>query len=160
MKKLLVVSDSHGRVKNVETLRALLEENEYFIHLGDGANDVREWSKEYPEKVYVCRGNCDFASPYPTEFVLDVEWIKIFCTHGNAYGVKEDLTRLAERAKALGCQVALYGHTHCAKIDVIDGVTVINPGTIQFPVGQGGGYAYLVVHKDKCTSVIVGDALR
>ena len=160
MKKIVVVSDSHGRVENVEALRSLLEENDYLIHLGDGVGDVRALSKLYPEKVYACRGNCDFSSAHPAEFVLDVEWIKIFCTHGNAYGVKEDLARLAYRAKELDCQVALYGHTHLARMDEMDGVILINPGTLQFPIGKGGGYAYLVVHKDKCTPVLVGDALR
>lgn len=160
MKKLVIVSDSHGRYANVEALRSLVAENDYFVHLGDGATDARELYKLYPEKVYVCRGNCDFASPYSLRYVLEVEWIKIFCTHGHEYGVKQDLQGLADIAKANGCQVALYGHTHRADITEIDGVTLINPGTLQYPVGKGGSYAYLVVNKDKYTPVIVGDCLR
>ena len=55
--------------------------------------------------------------------------------------------------------MVLYGHTHLAQITEMDGVTLINPGTLRYPIGKGGGYAYLVVHKDKCTPVLVGDCL-
>ncbi len=160
MKKIVVISDSHNRAENVYALRSLIAENDYLVHLGDGASDARELSKSFPDKVYVCRGNCDLYAPYPKEFVLEVEWLKILCCHGHEYGVKQDLSRLAYRAQELGCQVALYGHTHCAGIREMDGIALINPGTLQFPVGKGGGYAYLIVHKDKCTPVLVGDSLH
>ena len=159
MKTLIAISDSHGRTENVNALSALVDENDYFIHLGDGANDVRELYKNNPDKTYICRGNCDFSSPYPLEYVLEIEWLKILCYHGHAYGVKDGLERLAMQAKERGCQVALYGHTHLAQITEMDGVTLINPGTLRYPIGKGGGYAYLVVHKDKCTPVLVGDCL-
>ncbi|MBR2023919.1 MAG: metallophosphoesterase [Clostridia bacterium] len=160
MKRIIVVSDSHGRKENIHELRALVQENDYLIHLGDGATDVRELFKEFPEKVLVCRGNCDFSSPYPQEGVLEVEWVRILYCHGHTYGVKSGLDKLAYSAREKSCDVALYGHTHCADITELGGVTLINPGTMQFPLGKGGGYCYLVVHKDKCTPVLVGDRLR
>ena len=41
----------------------------------------------------------------------------------------------------------------------IDGVTLINSGSLRLPAGEGGSYCYMVVHKDKVTPVIVGDHL-
>lgn len=38
----------------------LFSENDYVIHLGDGAGDMREVVNAFPEKVFVCQGNCDF----------------------------------------------------------------------------------------------------
>lgn len=38
--------------------------------------------------------------------------------------------KLAEKATALGCEFAFYGHTHVAKYENIGGVHVINPGSI------------------------------
>ena len=160
MKRIIVVSDSHGHQDNVNTLRALLQENDYLIHLGDGAGDARELAKEYPEKVLMCRGNCDFSSPYALEGILDVEWVRILYCHGHEYGVKSGLDKLAYVAQEKGCDVVLYGHTHCADIVELGGVMLINPGTMQYPLGKGGSYCYLVVHKDKCTPVLVGDSLR
>ncbi len=159
MTKLIVVSDTHGSSKGLDKLRPIIAENDIVVHLGDGAGDMRSITADYPEKAYVCAGNCDFFSPYPTEGVLEVEWLKILYCHGHKYGVKQNLYRLYEEAKARGCQIALYGHTHNAMITEIDGVTLINPGSFRFPTGEGGSYAYIVINKDKFTSVIVGESV-
>ncbi len=160
MKKLIVFSDSHGNYKEIEKLLPRIVENDYVVHLGDGAGDMREIMRRYPEKVYVCAGNCDFFSAYPGEEVLEVEQVRILCCHGHKYGVKRELKALAQAAKSRDCDVALYGHTHCARIDKIDGVTLINPGTLRLPLDKGGSYCYLVIHKKEITPVIVGEILH
>ena len=159
MKKLIVISDTHGSLKGIEKLRALIDENDYLIHLGDGAGDIRGLFGDYPDKVYACSGNCDYNSPFPSEGILEVENIRIFYCHGHNYGVKSGLGVLAQEAKKRDCQVALYGHTHRADISEIDGITLINSGSLRLPAGEGGSYCYMVVHKDKVTPVIVGDHL-
>ncbi len=159
MKKLIVMSDTHGSGKGVSQILALAQENDYVIHLGDGAGDVRELARLYPEKVYVCAGNCDFFSPLPQEGILEVERVRILYCHGHKYGVKRDLYALAQAAKEKDCDIALYGHTHVARIDKIDGVTLINPGTFRLPTDAGGSYCYLVVHKNEVTPTIVGDPM-
>lgn len=160
MKKIIVISDSHGNAKEVSALLPLVAENDYLIHLGDGVTDIRELRDAYPDKAYFCAGNCDFISGYPTEGVLEVEGVKIFYCHGHKYGVKEDLLKLALAAKSRGCDIALYGHTHEAKISQWEDVILINPGTLRYGVGKGGTYCYLVVHQGKATPVIVGEGLH
>lgn len=160
MKKLIVMSDSHGNRAAVNALQPLVSENDYFIHLGDGVTDICSLRDEFPDKAYFCAGNCDFFSIYPTEGEIEADSVRIFYCHGHKYGVKHGLEALAAEAKRRGCTVALYGHTHEAKITVIDGVTLINPGTLRYPVGKGGGYAYLVVHRGKLTPVLVGEGLH
>lgn len=160
MTKLIVISDSHGNGKGVEGLRALIAENDLVVHLGDGAGDMRDILREYPEKVYLCGGNCDFFSPYPDEGILNVEGVRIFYCHGHKYRVKTGLETLAAEAKRRDCDIALYGHTHISSICEIDGVTLINPGSLRFEVGKGGSYCYLVVHGRKHTPVIVGEGAR
>ena len=158
MKRLIVISDTHGSTKGIEKLLPLIAENDYVIHLGDGAGDMREVMNLYPDKVYLCAGNCDFFSTLPFEGTLDVEQLRIMYCHGHRYGVKRDLEVIAEAAKARGYDIVLYGHTHSALITEIDGVTLINPGTLRYPAGEGGSYCYLVVEKNKPTAVIVGEA--
>ncbi len=160
MKKLIILSDTHGNKKGLEGVRPLIFENDYLIHLGDGAGDLRELVKEYPEKVYRCAGNCDFFSSLPDEGILEVEQVRIFYCHGHKYGVKRDLYALVEAAKSRDCDIALYGHTHCADIRKMDGVTLINPGTLSLSPDRGGSYCYLVIHKKEVTPVIVGETLR
>lgn len=159
MKTLLVVSDTHGNTKGLDALSALIGENDYVVHLGDGANDMRSIRENYPEKAYACAGNCDWVSYLPTEGVLEIEQSRIFYCHGHQYGVKSSLETLAKVAKSRDCTVALYGHTHSADIREIDGVLLVNPGSLRRAVGEGGSYAYIVVHKEKITPVLVGESV-
>lgn len=159
MKRLVIVSDSHGNVKGLEKLLPLIEENHYFVFLGDGIADLGKVLEQADKKTVFCRGNCDFFARVDEDGVLEVENIKIFYCHGHKYGVKLGLNKLARVTKEKGCQIALYGHTHNAKITEMDGVTLINPGSLRLPVGEGGSYCYLVVNGDKITPVIVGESV-
>jgi len=159
MKKLIVVSDTHGSVKGLDKIFPLLAENDYLIHLGDGCNDVRRARMEYPDKVYQCAGNCDFFCPLPTEGILELEGVRILYCHGHTYGVKSSLSKLALAAKEKECDVALYGHTHDALISEINGVTLINPGSFKAPAGEGGSYCYIVINGKKITPVLVGESV-
>ena len=152
MKTFLIVSDSHGRRKPLETIFPLAAENDYIVHLGDGAGDLRELMSKYPEKTYLLKGNCD-AYAWQEECVIEAEGISILCCHGHKYGVKSGLSRLAYRAKELDCEVALYGHTHRASIDEVGGVLCINPGSAGSY--SDSSYCYLVVHNKKPTATIV-----
>ena len=152
MKTFVILSDSHGKRSAIDKISHLFAENDYIVHLGDGAGDMREVSKAYPDKTYVLKGNCDFSAALD-ECVIEAEGISVLCCHGHRYGVKTCLDRLAYRAKELGCSVALYGHTHTARIDEVDGVLLVNPGAIGAYVDPS--YCYLVVHRKKPTATIV-----
>ncbi len=157
MKTILVVSDTHGRKAGLEKLYPLIAENDYVIHLGDGANDMRDIRSLYPNKVYACAGNCDGISCLPEDGVLEVEDVRIFFCHGHKHQVRLGLDTLAYAAKERDCDVALYGHTHNALISEIGGVTLVNPGSLQTHAWDGGSYAYLVVNKNKVTATLVGN---
>ena len=152
MKTLVVLSDSHGRKQNVDKLLPLFAENDYVVHLGDGAADVRGFAREHPLKCLVMKGNCDAAYGMD-EYVLKTERVRILCCHGHRYGVKSGLARLAARAAECGCDAVLYGHTHRADICEVNGVMCINPGA----AGDFAqpSYCYLAVHGNKLTPVIV-----
>ncbi len=157
MKTLVIVSDTHGKKKGLDEICGLFAENDYILHLGDGEGDMRTYSQDDFDKLYRCSGNCDLFSYQPTEGVLEVEGVRIFYCHGHKYGVKRDLYELAQAAKSRDCQVALYGHTHRALISNVDGVILINPGTLQYSLDKGGSYCYLVIHKKEITPTIVGN---
>lgn len=152
MKTFVVLSDSHSRRAALAKLAPLFGENDYIVHLGDGSSDMRETFSAFPEKTYICRGNCDF-SYGEEEFVIEEEGVRLFCCHGHRYGVKSGLARLATRAKELGCEAALYGHTHVADIREIDGVLCVNPGALGSYTCPS--YCYLVLHRGKATPTIV-----
>ena len=152
MKTFIIISDSHGRRGAVERVAPLFAENHYIIHLGDGSSDMRPVLYQYPEKTYVLKGNCDW-SYGQEECVIEEEGVSILCCHGHHYGVKGGLHKLAARAKELGCEVALYGHTHRADVSEVDGVLCICPGSIG--AYADASYCYLVLHKGKATPTLV-----
>lgn len=155
MKTAIVISDTHGNRRILEKLYPLFEENNYIIHLGDGNRDMADIYRAFPDKTFVCQGNCDFAATYSRdEWVLQIEDSKVLCCHGHRYRVKSGLDEYKKEARSRECNVALYGHTHCAQIEETDGLTVLNPGNFTFYESQPS-YGYLVVNGDKVTATIV-----
>ncbi|MHC0552248.1 metallophosphoesterase family protein [Salinicoccus sp. CNSTN-B1] len=59
-----------------------------------------------------------------------------FYTHGHYYGIKKDRGKLASRAREYDASYALYGHSHIAKAEKINGVYCINPGSISLSKGE------------------------
>jgi predicted phosphodiesterase len=77
--------------------------------------------------------------------------VKLLLTHGHKFGVKNDLTDLAFECKYQNVQYGFYGHTHIAKVDEIEGVTLINPGSIGF----GNSYCYVNIAQNNLVYKIV-----
>lgn len=153
MKTLIAVSDTHGNRSFYDTVGTVLAESDYIVHLGDTSADGREILKSYPDKTTVINGNCDPFKLGENEKVLEIEGVRILACHGHRYSVKQTLLRLAARAKDLNCRVALYGHTHEARENIIDGVTLLNPGTGSRYSEKS--YLYLVINGGKFVHKIV-----
>lgn len=142
MKKIVVISDTHGYKSHLEFLKEVYDDADVIVHLGDTSSDGLTLSGLYPTKTHVLNGNCDFMKFGQDEEIFEVEGVKIFACHGHLFSVKSARIRLAERAKAAGCDIALYGHTHCAREENIDGVTLFNPGAWS---RSSKSYLYLTV---------------
>ena len=154
MKKCLVLSDTHGNMQAVQKLTGIMAEADFVFYLGDGMRDIARYALSNPQKFKIAEGNCDIFSAGEREGVIEIEGVKVLYCHGHRYGVKRGLEHLLARAKELGCTLALYGHTHEARVDTMDGVTLINPGsTTKFTVNPS--YCYLVLHQGKITAQIV-----
>ncbi len=154
MKTFVVLSDTHGNVAAVEKLAPIMAEADYVIFLGDGLKDLSRFALGNREKFRLAEGNCDFFSTGEKEGFMEVEGVKLMFCHGHRYSVKRGLEELLTRAKQENCTLALYGHTHEARIDRVDGVTLINPGSMtRFTTKPS--YCYLVIHQGKITAQIV-----
>lgn len=153
MKTVTVLSDTHGNRRAIDNIGVVLAESDFIIHLGDTSGDASYIRGSYGGKIYSVNGNCDPLKLGENELVIEIENVKIFATHGHLYSAKTTLLRLAARAKELGCTICLYGHTHSAREDVIDGVTLINPGCMSRY--SQNSYCYLVINGDKFTAKTV-----
>ena len=131
--KILVVSDTH---RNYPVLKETVDKNldaDLIIHLGDGENEARDIHNQHPEKamVYV-GGNCDYGVHRQSQ-VVTVCGYKIYCCHGHHEDVHSGLDGLVAAAKSEDCKIALYGHTHLYRTEIVDDVFVMNPGSLDSP---------------------------
>ncbi len=132
-KTILVISDSHGQYLYLDRLQKKLKKPDYIIHLGDVARDQDYIAALFGCTVDMVAGNNDFFTDLPGEFTIREGRHIIWLTHGHGYGVSSGTKRLVQRARALGADTVMFGHTHCPCVDFRDGVQVINPGSISLP---------------------------
>ena len=79
---------------------------------------------------YSVRGNCDLGcADVPVREILDLDGVKIFCTHGHLYHVKSGLYTVVCAAREAGANLLLFGHTHEALETYDDGLYILNPGS-------------------------------
>lgn len=152
MKRIVVLSDTHGNRAAIDSIAQILRESDMVIHLGDTSQDGN-YIKKYNDNTYCLNGNCDAMSLGENELTLEVEDVKIFACHGHRYSVKSTLQKLTERAKEHGCGIALYGHNHRANESEIDGILTINPGNMTRY--SRNSYCYLIINGDKTVAKIV-----
>ena len=152
MKKITVISDTHGNIPAIQKLFPIFAESDMIIHLGDTSSDGQVIRREFPGKTYLLNGNCDLSKLGEDELVLEVEDIKIFACHGDKYGVKRGYDNIAYKAEQEGCKVALFGHTHAPIEKTVGEVTLFNPGTLRRYATNT--YLYLVVTDGKAVGKI------
>ena len=136
-----VVSDTHGIVLPVAYS---LQRNkvDIVLHLGDYASDAKKIEQITGMEIYAVAGNCDENSKdVPEELVLEIRRKKFFLTHGHNYDVDNGIDKIVEKAKEVGADYALFGHTHVHLRERVDGITVLNPGSTTLPrKGDTKGY--------------------
>ena len=109
--KLTVFSDSHGNMENV--LRIFDDSPaDRYLFCGDGLTDAEDAAHLRDVPLTAVAGNCDYGSTARTEWLLELEGVRILLTHGHGYAVKQGTGALLRRARELEAQVVLFGHTH------------------------------------------------
>ena len=152
---IAVVSDTHGIVLPVAYS---LQRNkvDIVLHLGDYASDAKKIEQITGMEIYAVAGNCDENSKdVPEELVLEIRRKKFFLTHGHNYDVDNGIDKIVEKAKEVGADYALFGHTHVHIRERVDGITVLNPGSTTLPrKGDTKGY-YIINLIEKSVNRII-----
>jgi putative phosphoesterase len=115
------------------------------IFLGDGAGDLAPASARagFTLPWYTVRGNVDTDPSIPGSRTVEIPENsqaarRLFMSHGNIYRIGEGCQTLADAARAKGAEAALYGHTHIPSCAVLDGIFLLNPGSIGRPRSNAG----------------------
>ncbi|HPY85977.1 metallophosphoesterase [Ruminococcus sp. XPD3002] len=135
--RIIVMSDTHGNYRALQSIITRNADADWFIHLGDGERDLDRFilaNPEFTEKVIHVKGNCDENSLSPDFFVLPLPFgHRIFAAHGHRYFVRDSLLRIKQAAIDNECDIVLYGHTHVRYNKYEDGLYIMNPGSASAP---------------------------
>jgi uncharacterized protein len=155
--KILVFSDSHGKIKKMEKAIRSNKDIDMIFHLGDMVSDALSVRKLLPDiPIKFVRGNNDWGLNYKFENVLEIETKKILITHGHMYNVKYDYQRIVNKGKAHEVDAVLFGHTHRMEEFYKDGILFLNPGSIGSPIyPDRNTYCLLTVTEEKIISRIL-----
>lgn len=125
--KLLITGDIHGQSDLLEKIIDI--ENNFDLHLNTGDLGIDQ-DLINKSKMVVVKGNCDFFINLPKERIIDFDNKKILLIHGHTLLVKFGLKQLVKYAKKLEVDICIFGHTHVALEEVINGILFINPGAL------------------------------
>ncbi|MBE5796664.1 MAG: YfcE family phosphodiesterase [Clostridiales bacterium] len=137
MLRALVLSDIHG---DDTTFRWLLERVwqetgpiDAYLCLGDGVRDFERAERFIRERdehavMYAVKGNNDWCDA-PLTRIITLGGVRIFMTHGHNQRVKSTMYYLQDAVRDAKCDVGLYGHTHCADIEM-NVPLLVNPGAV------------------------------
>lgn len=149
MEKILIVSDTHGRVRNLQTVVERVGKIDLMLHLGDVEGGAALIEKMVSCPVVMIAGNNDFMSGLDSEKEIEIGKYRVFMTHGHRYHVHYSYEWVAEEAETRGCQIALCGHTHVPAIEYFGGITVVNPGSLTLPRPSTRKPSYVLMDIDR-----------
>lgn len=147
--KVLIVSDSHKYDANLAKILREEKPIDLLIHCGDAEGTEANIKEMCECPLYIVRGNNDFFSNLERDLEFKVDKYKVFLTHGHNYRVSMGVEMLLDEAKIRNADIVIFGHTHKPLVEIIDGIVVINPGSISFPRQEGKIPTYVMMDIDE-----------
>jgi hypothetical protein len=144
----MIVSDTHRKLRTLEQALSNEGEIDMLIHLGDFEGDDEAIAGMCGCKMLIVPGNNDFFTRYPKEIETEIAGRKVLITHGHYYMVSLDLRTIEDEARSRGMDIVMFGHTHKPVIQTVDGLTLINPGSLSYPRQQDRKCSYIMMEVD------------
>ncbi len=147
--RILIVSDTHGKIENFRKACQLSQPVDLLVHCGDldGGEDRIISMAGCPVKMVA--GNNDFFSDLPMEEEFLIGDYKVFLTHGHYLGVGMSLEILVEEAVSREADIVMYGHTHRPEIRRYENIIALNPGSLSYPRQKGRNPSYIIMELDE-----------
>ena len=125
--KIILLSDNHRDTDSIRYIAKKYADLPYRVHCGDSCLMPQQL-----EGFTVVRGNMDWYEEYPLDRILEIEGHRIYVLHGHTVfpSYRPDLETLAIYAKAMDCDTVFYGHTHLYFDGTVDGIRMLNPGSV------------------------------
>lgn len=175
--RIAVISDTHGSLYWFNQAIKTLGDCHYIIHAGDvlyhgPRNPLPEGynPKELAEqingrpRILIARGNCDadvdqmvikhpIQSPY---LLLHLGGHKILVDHGYQHHKESYI----QRAKDLGVDLFIYGHTHIKELYRDGQLVILNPGSTALPKDDIHSAAVITGESVKLVDISNGQTIK
>lgn len=154
--KFLVFSDTHGDIETAKEVYGRHRDVTRILHLGDYERDGYRLEQELAVPVITVKGNMDGSYSTQDYKIHPTEGGSLYLTHGHMEGVKYGMEPLLYKASALGCKAIVFGHTHMPVYREMEGILLLNPGSLTHPRGgRNGSYAILEASQEGITASIL-----
>ena len=147
MKKVLIVSDTHGQSDLMYEVIKRVKPVDLLVHCGDvGYRGIeRELMMAADCPVYVVSGNNDYGNGYPAMERFAIEGHEVIVTHGHRQRVYYDLTPLCYLAEENQADIVMFGHLHVPIVKEDEGITLVNPGSLTYPRQRNALPSYIMM---------------
>jgi putative phosphoesterase len=154
--RIFVISDTHGRIDKAVEIYNKLQDIDLIVHLGDHWNDAKRMKDMLNVPLIGLKGNMDGSFTRDGYHILETDFGKIFLAHGHMESVKQGYENIMYKAESLKCRAAFFGHTHIPLFAEVNGLYLLNPGSLSLPVGgRKGSYAVATVTRDSLAASIL-----
>ena len=146
--KILVISDTHGKHANFDAVLEKEGKIDLLIHAGD-VEDATYIESMVNCPIHMVGGNNDYFSFLPKEKEFFIGPHRVFLTHGHMYHLYMNTERLRYAGVQRKADIIIFGHTHQPKIEEVNGILLINPGSLSEPRQRGREATYVILELDK-----------
>lgn len=162
--KIGVMSDTHGSLVYLEKALETLSDCDILLHAGDvlyhgprndlptGYNPKGVIAKiNELDNILIARGNCDadvdqmvINHPIQGPYVLSqFGELRVLVNHGYVDSKEETI----KKAKSMGADILVLGHTHVKELYVDENLIVINPGSTSIPKDRSHSVAIIDINE-------------
>ncbi|HPY96474.1 MAG TPA: YfcE family phosphodiesterase [Candidatus Cloacimonadota bacterium] len=138
MKRILVVSDTHGNYKFLNDVLSFEKKIDVLIHLGDEHTDIDNFTELLDKmRVFSVAGiyHRDYLNQSKRKLNFNLESLRFQITHS-----PNDLDLTSKNI-----DIFIHGHTHLSLIDEHKTFVVLNPGHLKSDMDRGEYPTYMVL---------------
>ena len=135
--KIAIISDTHDNIVNLEKALLWMKENnvKQIIHCGDICNNetLKFLAESFSDQINLVYGNMELYDEKETEQYKNIEFLGRFGAveyNKKIIGICHEPWFQKKVLEQNKCDIIFYGHTHKPWDEGIDGVRILNPGTL------------------------------
>lgn len=145
MKKILVVSDTHGYNEALWEIIKAEEPIDMVIHCGDIETNPQVLRSRIDCTLHMVAGNNDYDPDMDRVRTFNIGPYKALLTHGHRQHIYSDFTSLYYLGMENQVDIVFFGHIHIPVIRQEGPITLINPGSLTYPRQTGRIPTYIIM---------------